>query len=103
MNRDSEILNGLLLDEQQLLTLAELSRACSMHAEWVISLVDEGILEPLGSGDAAHWRFSCAALPRARAAMRLQRDLGINLAGAALVLDLMEDLENLRARLRIID
>ena len=102
MNAENEILNGLLLDDQQLLTLAELSRACSMHAEWVISLVDEGILEPQGA-DVAHWRFACTALPRARTAMRLQRDLGINLAGAALVLDLMEDLENLRARLRITD
>ncbi|MFZ2170689.1 MAG: chaperone modulator CbpM [Methylococcaceae bacterium] len=33
---------------------------------------------------------------------RLQRDLGVNLAGIALALDLMEELESLRAQMKII-
>ena len=32
--------------------------------------------------------------------MRLQRDLGINLAGVALVMDLLDEIEELRGRLR---
>lgn len=72
-----------------------------MHAEWVIALVDEGVPDPLGQ-DPAHWRFAGASLRRARAALRLQRDLGINLAGAALVLDLIDEVGSLRARLRTI-
>jgi chaperone modulatory protein CbpM len=32
--------------------------------------------------------------------MRLQRDLGINLAGIAVALDLLDEVETLRARLR---
>jgi len=38
---------------------------------------------------------------RVRSALRLQHDLGVNLAGIALALDLMEELENLRAQLKI--
>ncbi len=46
------------------------------------------------------WRFSGSALQRARTAMRLQRDLGINLAGVALAMDLLDEIEELRGRLR---
>ncbi len=95
---NDEILNGVLLDEDCYLSLAELSRACSTHAEWVISLVEEGILEPGGS-DMRDWRFSAPALRRARTTRHLQRDLGVNLAGAALVLDLLDEIDHLRQRL----
>lgn len=102
MSIREEILTGLLLDEESTLTLSELSRACTVHAEWIIELVDEGILEPAG-GDVTHWRFSGSSLCRARTALHLQRDLGINLAGAALVLDLIEEVETLRSQLHVLD
>ena len=86
-----DILTGLLLDDEVSLSLGEL-----------IELVDEGILEPHGP-DAAHWRFSGPSLVRALRTRRLQQDLGINLAGAALVLDLLDEIENLHARLRVLD
>jgi chaperone modulatory protein CbpM len=93
------VLIGLNLDEEKTLSLAEMSRACAMHAEWVVSLVEEGVLEPSGRSPA-NWRFSGACLRRALSAARLQHDLGINLAGVALVLDLIEEMETLRKRLR---
>lgn len=93
-----EILTGLLLEEQLELTLAELCNACSQHAEWVIQLVDEGVLEPVGS-EQREWRFSVISLQRAQTAIRLQRDLGVNLAGVALALDLLDEITTLRSRL----
>ncbi|WP_456373398.1 chaperone modulator CbpM [Thiolapillus sp.] len=95
---NDEILSGVLLDDDCFLSMAELSRACSAHAEWVVSLVEEGILEPDGS-DIRHWQFSAPALRRARTTRHLQQDLGVNLAGAALVLDLLDEIEDLRRRL----
>jgi chaperone modulatory protein CbpM len=93
-----EIVTGLLLDEMSSLTLEELCQACREHSEWVIELVEEGILEPSGR-QVTSWRFSGVSLQRARTVRRLQQDLGVNLAGAALVLDLMDEIEDLRARL----
>ncbi len=93
------IMEGVLLDEECSLTLAELSRACAARGEWVMELVEEGILEPSG-GTPAEWRFAAPSLQRARVVRNLQRDLGVNLAGAALVLDLLDEVERLRARLR---
>ena len=93
------VMSGLILDETTTLTLDELSCACSVRVERIIELVDEGILEPVGR-DLREWCFPGPSLGRARIAMHLQRDLDINLAGVALVLDLLDELESLRARLR---
>jgi chaperone modulatory protein CbpM len=95
----SKTLTGILLDEQAELSLHDLCHACSTSTEWVIELVDEGVLEPIGH-EQAHWRFSGLSLLRARAAMRMQRDLQINLAGVALALNLLEEVEVMRERLR---
>jgi chaperone modulatory protein CbpM len=92
----TELLSGIVLDEQTELTLGELCRACCRHAEWIEQLVEEGILEPAGR-NPAQWRFSGTSLQKARIAMRLQRDLDINLAGVALALDLIDEIESLRA------
>lgn len=86
--------------EDDSLTLEQLCHACGVHTDWVISLVEESIIEP--QGDAIQvWRFSGDSLVRVRSALRLHRDLGVNLAGIALALDLMEELENLRTQLKI--
>lgn len=95
----SKTLTGILLDEQTELSLHDLCLACSTSTEWVVELVDEGVLEPIGH-QQAQWRFSGPSLLRARAAMRMQKDLQINLAGIALALDLMEEIEAMRERLR---
>lgn len=79
------------------LTLVELSRTCRCSVEWVLELVGEGALDPLGDAPE-HWVFDDAGLRRARAAQRLQADLGLNAAGAALVLDLLERIRSLEAQ-----
>ena len=95
----SKTLKGVLLDEQAELSLQDLCHACSTSTEWVVELVDEGVLEPIGH-EQEHWRFSGPSVLRARAAMRMQQDLQINLAGVALALELMEEIEAMRERLR---
>jgi chaperone modulatory protein CbpM len=86
---NQQTLNGILLDEQTELSLNELCKACSSSAEWIIELVEEGALEPVGY-QQTQWRFSGMSLQKAQTAMRLQRDLGINLSGIALALDLLD-------------
>ncbi len=104
------ILEGILLDENTELSLNDLCRACSCSEQWLIELVEEGALEPEGGApisgqtitvQAQQWRFSVNSFERARIAMRLQRDLEINLAGVALALDLLNEIENLKSRLTI--
>ena len=92
-------LNGVLLEEEIEFSLADLGRVCCENQEWVLSLVDEGILEPVTGAGISDWRFTGISLQRVRITRHLQRDLGVNLAGAALALDLLEEIESLRARI----
>ena len=57
------------------------------------------MLEPVGS-DRDRWRFPGISLERARRAFRLQQDLGVNVAGAALALNLLDELDRLRTDLK---
>ncbi len=92
-------LSGFILEEQTELTLADICRACAAQTELIIELVEEGLLAPAGQAPD-DWRFTGLQIQRAKVAVRLQRDLGVNLAGAALALQLMEEMEALRAQLR---
>lgn len=95
-----QTLNGLILDEDCLFTLDELSHACSVHTEYIIELVEEGIVEPTEQQrEHQLWSFTGESLLRARKAVRLQHDLDINLAGAALVLDMLDEIKQLKERL----
>lgn len=95
-----QTLTGLILDEHCLFTLDEISKACAVRTEFIIELVDEGIVEPIQQQRGhSQWSFSGRSLLRVRKAHRLQQDLGINLAGIALVLDMLEENERLQERL----
>lgn len=90
---------GFILEDQTELTLDDLCRACVAEAGLIIQLVEEGVLAPAGQAPE-HWRFTGMHLQQAKIAVRLQRDLGVNLQGAALALQLLDEMEVLRARLR---
>lgn len=94
----NETLTGTLIDDRIELTITEICYACSCSTEWVIELVDEGVLEPV-AGQRDDWRFAGTSLRRARAARRLQQDLGLNLPGVALALQMMDEMEALRSEL----
>ncbi len=95
---DDQVLSGAIFEESVLLTVKDLSRMCAVDERHIVEYVEEGVLNVVEIS-AAEWHFTGAALRRARRALRLERDLEINLAGVALVLELMEEVERLRREL----
>lgn len=95
MVNTNDSLRGIVLDEQVTFTLRELSHACGVRTELIIEMVDEGVIEPAGRPEP-EWRFHGHALVRAQRALRLARDLDINWPGAALALDLLDELERMQ-------
>ena len=93
-----QLLSGEIVEEDVEMTLAEICTACELTEMQVIELVEHGVVEPQGK-QPARWRFRGVSVRRIRRAQRLERDLGVNVAGAALALDLLEELEQLRLRL----
>ena len=93
------VTHGVIVEDKLQFTLIELSQACQADSARLIELVEEGALMPSGN-DASSWRFDGSALRRASAALRLARDLHLNAASVALVLDLLDEVEALKSRLR---
>ncbi len=95
-------LSGKALTRDVRFTFVELCELSGAQTEFVIECVEHGLLEPSGEAPPA-WHFPANALWRIQVVMRLQRDLDINIAGAALVLDLLDEMEDLRTQVRILE
>ena len=97
--KSQSILSGELIEHDVEFTAEELCRTCTLQFDHIVAYVEEGVLEPRGESHE-EWRFSISSIRRVRTAMRLQRDLGVNLAGAALALELLERIAELEKRPR---
>ena len=82
---------GTVFDEETRCSLQELCRFCGVNAETVRAMINEGLITPCNPTS-----FTYLEVRRVQTAVRLQRDLRINLPGCALALDLLEELEELR-------
>ena len=94
----TDILSGYIVENETRLSLRQLCDSCAVRAEYIIELVDEGFIEPSGV-ERSHWCFNGISIRRVQKAKRLQHDLGVNLAGVALAIELIDEIESLRARL----
>lgn len=85
-------------DIVEALSLQDLCRFCQADEAWIVELVDHGLLTPVGK-KRSHWQFVGTSIVRAKKAQRLNRDLGVNAAGVALVLELLEERDAVLRRL----
>ena len=81
--------------------IQELCEAVDLPAAFVIEIVEHGILEPQGR-QPDEWLFDSAALSIARRAVKLHHELQLEWDGVALALDLLEELEEVRAENRML-
>ena len=91
------ILSADVVSDEPELTIEDVCAACGLSRQEIADYVAEGIAPAQGA--AVEWRFSRLSVIRLRRARRLERDLGLNLAGVALALDLMARIEDLQTRL----
>jgi chaperone modulatory protein CbpM len=101
-----DVLSGDILDEGTEVSVADLCRMFAVEERHIIELVEEGVLGTRSMVsvieiDKTEWRFHGTEVRRARIALRLERDLGINVPGVALVLELLDELEQLRRERRV--
>jgi chaperone modulatory protein CbpM len=92
---DADPLSGEIFEEGAELSVADLCRMFAVEERRIVELVEEGVLNVIAI-DTREWRFAGASLRRARIALRLERDLGINVPGVALAIELLEEIEQLR-------
>jgi len=97
--RNVSALTGVVFDETTEITVGELCEVCAVEPPLIEKLLLEGIIDPVG-GQRDELRFQYTSVRRVRTVLHLQNDLGVNLAGAALALELLDRIEDLRRRLR---
>lgn len=95
--RDDDILIGSLMEDTWL-TLEQVAAACAVEPTWLMRHLDEGLF-PHAESVAGVWRFSGPALLRARRMRQLERDFDAVPELAALVADMLEEMDRLRAHL----
>jgi chaperone modulatory protein CbpM len=96
--RDDDILIGTLMEDSWL-TLDQVAAACRVDAAWLLRRIEEGLF-PHAESVAGTWRFSGTSLLRARRMRQLEQDFDAVPELAALMADLLEEMDMLRARLR---
>jgi chaperone modulatory protein CbpM len=92
---DVPLYAGELVVETQTYSLHQVCAICGVQADRVVELVSFGIIEPEGS-QPDMWQFKESAVHRAKKALRLHRDLGLDQQGLALTLELLDEIDRLR-------
>lgn len=87
---------GEMLDPSTTYSLLEVCERYGANAEYVMEMVQFGIVEPVTGRTPQQWRFSCTSLLRVGKALRLQNDLSLNLPGIAMSLELLDEVQSLR-------
>ena len=98
-----QVVSSSVMEDITELTMDDLCRACSAQANIIIELVSEGVIDSLEVAQRLPpepWRFTGLHLHRAKVALRLHHDLGVNFAGAALALQLMDELQPRKEKMR---
>lgn len=98
------IYSAVMVDHDAPLSLVELACLCEQQTDWVVTLVREGLVfverdVVVAETSPEHWVFASVAAARARQIARVQRDFDVNLDAAALMVDLMQEVRQLKAQL----
>lgn len=96
------VVTGVVIKRTAPLSFAELCQAVDLQHDLVIEMVEQRLIAPEGQSPE-NWRFDDTALRRAKIAANFHRDLDVNLEGIALALDLLDKIESLENRIRMLE
>jgi chaperone modulatory protein CbpM len=88
-----------MADDDACLSLEELCSVCALERDWLVVRVREGLIPAAGATDA-EWRFTTTTLARVRRMREIERAFDAAPELAALMADMLEEMDALRARLR---
>jgi chaperone modulatory protein CbpM len=100
MGKEYFIVEGTLLDEKHSYTLRELVDLGLTDQDTLVQMMEYGIIDPIGK-QSEQWVFTARAIVRSQKALRLHHDLSIDWSGISLALDLLDEIEALRAQLQM--
>lgn len=99
MTVSAQMFEAQLLGDSDWIAVTEMCRLCSIDPGAVRELAELGLVSPRENA-GGEWQFPATALPRLRIVGRLMRDLGVNVSGAALAVELLETQRALERHVR---
>jgi len=84
------------------LTLHEICHVCGTTSDLVQELIAYGTID-VQTMDSTRWRFNSQHVRLIRRVLHLQHDLQVNLPGALLAIDLMSQIEVLKAEIDVLE
>ncbi len=92
---------GILIEEHTTYTVVEVCQKYNISEELLAKLVEYGLFHT-NTSDLNRIAFNTKALQRMEAAFRLHRDLGVNLEGVILALELLDEIHAIENELQIL-
>jgi len=83
---------------QEFINAAELLEITGITQNTLDRFLEFGLIEPVDSNTGALW-FDIGTVPRIRMVQRLRSDVGINLSGIAIILNLKDQIQQLQQEL----
>jgi chaperone modulatory protein CbpM len=99
MVRVTQVLEAHVLGEGDWMAVTEICQLCRIEVDALMELAALGLVQPR-ERVPGEWQVPATALPRLRVVGRLMRDLGVNVSGAALAVELLEAQRELESRIR---
>ena len=99
MVRVTQVFEARVLGEADWIAASEICQLCRLDLDAVLELAALGVMSSRERAPG-EWQVPATALPRLRVVGRLMRDLGVNVSGAALAVQLLEARRELEIRLR---
>ena len=84
------------------LKLKEFCEICGIDAAFAQTLVEYDILH-IETIEVDHWVFTVAHIERVKTTLRLHHDLEVNLPGIAIILDLLDQIEEQKQRADLLE
>ncbi|WP_133128369.1 chaperone modulator CbpM [Legionella nagasakiensis] len=96
---EKKVITGLVMDKNVSISYVEVCQKYNLSEELLTEMMEHGLFE---TKNLKKTQFDYLTLNKIQSAQRLQHDLGINMPGVVLVLELLEELERVRQELGIL-
>jgi chaperone modulatory protein CbpM len=101
MTMEKQIITGIIVDDNMTISFTEVCEKYHVPQETLLEMMDHGVFQQVTKA-LTQMHFDRKTLSRIQSIQRLQEDLGVNIAGAILALELLDELESVRNELRIL-
>ena len=96
------IIAGVLVDEHTTISIVDICQQCNISEAMLLEMLEHGLCDaPIIHLETIH--VDEKTFRRIQSASRIQHDLGVNAPGVVLVLELLDELAQLRDELSILE